>query len=69
VDAAFGVSERMFEQSHWEDPEWRRGPVNQVLMGLAISELATGIEDIEVRKQVTAAVDEIVAKNASRVQR
>jgi hypothetical protein len=52
---------------HWEDPEWGRMPMNQVLVGLAIRELATGIEDAEIRGLIQGAADKAVAKNVQGV--
>lgn len=54
---------------HWEDPEWGKLPVNQLLMGLAIRELASGIQDPEVRSQIHAAADRVVAKNSQAAAR
>lgn len=52
---------------HWEDPEWGRMPVNQLLIGVAIRELAGGIENAEMRSQVHSAVDKVIAHNAPNV--
>jgi hypothetical protein len=48
---------------HWEDPEWGRMPVNQLLIGLAIRELAEGIEDAAIRGQLHTAANKVIAKN------
>jgi len=52
---------------HWEDPEWGRRPVNQLLIGLTIRELADGLGDKEVRAQIQGAVDRAIAVNAKGV--
>ena len=52
---------------HWEDPEWGRRPVNQVLVGLTIRELASGIEDPALRRQIEHAANEAIAKNTQQV--
>ena len=54
-------------QGKWEDPGWGRMPINQVLTGLAIRELANGIEDPELRGAIQAATDRAVVKNAQGV--
>ena len=52
---------------HWEDPEWGRRPVNQILVSLAIRELANGIQDAETRDQIHTITDKVVSINAQRV--
>lgn len=52
---------------HWEDPEWGRRPVNQILVSLAIRELANGIQDSETRDQIHTITDKVVSLNAQRV--
>ncbi len=52
---------------HWEDPEWGRRPVNQILVSLAIRELANGIQDAETREQIHNITDKVVSINAQRV--
>jgi len=37
-------------KGHWEDPEWGRRPANQVLIALAVRELAQGIQDAAAQK-------------------
>jgi hypothetical protein len=49
---------------HWEDPEWGRMPVNQLLVGLAIRELADGIQDATIRSQIHTAANKAIAKNS-----
>ena len=52
---------------HWEDPEWGRRPVNQILVSLALRELANGIQDSEAREQLHTITDKIISINAQRV--
>ena len=52
---------------HWEDPEWGRLPVNQLLVGLAIRDLASGISDAKLRGQIHAAANEVIAKSSQAV--
>jgi hypothetical protein len=54
---------------HWEDPEWGRMPVNQVLIGLAIRELASGVEDGELRGQIQGVSEKVIAKNSPNLAR
>ena len=49
---------------HWEDPEWGKYPSTQILIALAVRELATGIQDPETRGSMHSAADKIVAKNS-----
>jgi len=49
---------------HWEDPEWGKRPTTQILIALAVRDLATGIQDAEFRGQIQAAADKVVAKNS-----
>lgn len=55
-------------KGHWEDPEWGRRPANQVLIALAVRELAQGIQDAAVQKQITEIADKAIAKNAAAVK-
>jgi len=61
---AFILQITNYFDGHWEDPEWGRMPINQVLVGLAIRELANGIHDGELRGQIHAATDKAIAKSA-----
>ncbi|MES2105388.1 MAG: hypothetical protein V4634_15305 [Pseudomonadota bacterium] len=54
---------------HWEDPEWGRMPVNQLLIGLAVKELANGINDVELKGHIQSAAEKVVAKNSQSVAR
>lgn len=53
---------------HWEDPEWGRRPANQVLIALAIRDLAAGVADGALQKQILDAADKSIAKNAAAVK-
>lgn len=53
---------------HWEDPEWGRRPENQALIAIAIRELATGITDAALKKQINEAADRAIAKNVAAVK-
>jgi hypothetical protein len=55
-------------KGHWEDPEWGRRPSNQVLIALAVRELAQGIQDSAAQKQITEIADRTIAKNAAAVR-
>jgi hypothetical protein len=52
---------------HWEDPDWGRRPENQLLVGLAIRALSSGIAEARNREQIHGAANEVVAKNAQLV--
>jgi hypothetical protein len=49
---------------HWEDPEWGKLPSSQILIAVAVRDLASGIEDSELRAQVQGATDKVIAKNS-----
>jgi hypothetical protein len=49
---------------HWEDPEWGKRPTTQILIALAVRDLATGIQDADLRGQIHAAADKVVVKNS-----
>jgi hypothetical protein len=54
---------------HWEDPEWGKRPTTQILIALAVRDLATGIQDAELRGQIHVAVDKVVVKNCQVVSK
>ena len=54
---------------HWEDPEWGRRPTTQILIALAVRDLASGIHDTELRAQIHAAADKAIAINSQAVAR
>lgn len=51
-------------RGHWEDPEWGRRPVDQVLINLTIHELANTITDEETRRQIQGAVERTLERSA-----
>jgi hypothetical protein len=53
---------------HWEDPGWGSQPANQALIGLAIRELAGGITDAGLQKQINDAADQAIARSAAAVK-
>ena len=52
---------------HWEDPDWGKTPVNQLLVGLVIRELSNGLQDGEIRGQLQALTDKVISRNAQGV--
>ena len=52
---------------HWEDPEWGKMPINQVLISLVIRELAQGVQDTTLRTQMTAAANESITKSSQAI--
>lgn len=50
---------------HWEDPDWGRRPTNQALIALAIRELAGGLTDAGLKKQINDAADKAIARNVA----
>ena len=53
---------------HWEDPGWGNQPANQALIALAIRELAGGITDAGLQKQINDAADQAIARSAAAVK-
>ena len=49
---------------HWEDPEWGKRASTQILIAIAVRDLAVGIQDEELRKQIQTAADNVVVKNS-----
>jgi hypothetical protein len=49
---------------HWEDPEWGKQPASQILIAVAIRELASKVHDADLRGQIHAATDKAIAKNS-----
>lgn len=49
---------------HWEDPDWGRHPVTQMMVALAIRELAAGVEEAGARSRIEAAADEAITRSA-----
>jgi hypothetical protein len=54
---------------HWEDPEWGKRPSSQILIAIAVRDLAAGVQDVELRGQIHAAADKVIAKNSQVVQK
>ena len=54
---------------HYEDPEWGRMPATQILVAVAVRDMAAGINDKELRTQITSAADKVVAMNSQAVLR
>jgi hypothetical protein len=55
-------------KGHWEDPGWGRQPANQALIALAIRELAGGMTDAGLQKQINDAADKAIARSAAAVK-
>jgi len=49
---------------HWEDPEWGRMATTQILVAVAIRELGDGIQDANLRGQIQAAANQVIAKSS-----
>ncbi len=54
---------------HWEDPEWGKRPTSQILIAIAVRELAAGIQEAELRGQIQATADKVIVKNSHLVQK
>lgn len=54
---------------HWEDPEWGKRPTTQILIALAVRDLASGIHDTELRGQIVGAADKLVAQSSHVITR
>lgn len=54
---------------HWEDPDWGRRPINQILVQLSALTLAEGIEDAGVRAEVHGAISKGIATSAQALAR
>ena len=65
----FVLSITDYMKGHWEDPEWGRMPANQILIALAVRDLASGIQDSDLRTQLHAAADKAIALNSHAVAR
>jgi hypothetical protein len=49
---------------HWEDPEWGKLPGSQILIAVALRDLASGIQDGESREAIQSVTDKVIAKNS-----
>lgn len=47
---------------HWEDPSWGCDHLKQAVLGATLHELASGITDAEIQKQVSNAAERLIAK-------
>jgi len=54
---------------HWEDPEWGKLQSTQILLAVAVRDLAAGIQDVEFRAQMQGAADKVIAKSSQVVAR
>ncbi len=54
---------------HWEDPEWGKRATSQILIAVAVRELASGIHDVELCDHMNMAADKVIAKNSQIVAR
>lgn len=55
-------------KGHWEDPDWGRRPEDQVLIGLALRQLASGLQDTEARHRITDAANRVISSNSARLE-
>lgn len=53
-----------FFHGHWEDPEWGKRPLNQILLMLSTHMLAGGIADSALRQQIQEAAAKGIAETA-----
>jgi hypothetical protein len=51
---------------HWEDPEWGKRYLNQILVLVSAHTLVSGLEDAAVRRQVMEPIEKAVAEIAER---
>src|ERR1700730_1405421 len=56
-------------KGHWEDPNWGRRASSQILVGLAVRDLAEGIENTELRAQIQGGADKVIGSNSQIVAR
>lgn len=54
---------------HWEDPEWGKRPINQVLVLLSTHTLANGVANPEARAAVQGTIEKAMAEAAQQVIR
>ena len=45
---------------HYEDPGWGQQPLTQTLVAVTIRELASGIQDAGLQKQISAAAEKVI---------
>ncbi len=56
-----------FFHGHWEDPEWGKRPMNQLLIQLSTHTLASGIEDKRVRTAIQGSLEKSMAGLAQQI--
>ncbi len=49
---------------HWEDPEWGKRPTTQILVALAVRDLANVIQDKGLREQIQGGADKVIVGNS-----
>lgn len=49
---------------HWEEPGWGKRATTQVLIAVAVRDLAAGIQDAGLRRQIQGAADEVIVRNS-----
>jgi hypothetical protein len=52
---------------HWEDPEWGKRASTQILVAVAVRDLAAGIQETELRSQIQSAADKVIAKSSQAI--
>jgi hypothetical protein len=52
---------------HWEDPGWGQKASTQILLMTAVHELAEGIHQDAVRREVTSVLEKAIAETAQKV--
>jgi hypothetical protein len=50
----------------WEDPEWGKRPINQVLIALSTHTMANGIADIDARSKIQNNIEKVMAEAAQK---
>jgi hypothetical protein len=48
---------------HWEDPEWGKRATTQILVAVAVRDLAEAIQDSDMRGTIQGAADKVIAKH------
>lgn len=54
-------------RGHLEDQGWGKRSATQILVALAVRDLAEGIQDAELRGQIHAAADEVIVRNSQTI--
>ncbi len=50
----------------WEDPEWGKRPINQVLISLSAHTMAIGIADIKARNKIQGNIEKVITEAAQK---